>query len=136
RTLRQDSQGGTVTYVYDALNRLTSEQSSGQTALRLDLTYTAQDEIATQSRYKDLAGTQSVGTSSFTYDALGEVTNLQHKDGTNNPLANYTYTYDGGGRLQSEQLNGAAPITYQYDTTNQLTNDTAHSYSYDLNGNR
>ena len=40
----------------------------------MDLTYTAQDEIATETRYKDLGGTQTVGTSSFTYDALGQLT--------------------------------------------------------------
>ena len=82
RTKLQDSLNGVTTFVYDALNRLTSEQfgGSGQTALRMDLTYTAQDEIATQTRYK--AGTQTVGTSSFTYDALGQLTNLQHKDGS------------------------------------------------------
>jgi hypothetical protein len=78
RSLRQDSQGGTITYVCDALNRLTSEQfgGSGQTPLRLDLTYTAQDEIASEIRCKNLAGTQSVGTSTFAYDATGDMTNL------------------------------------------------------------
>jgi RHS repeat-associated protein len=135
RTKLQDSLNGVTTFVYDALNRLTSEQfgGSGQTALRMDLTYTAQDEIATQTRYK--AGTQTVGTSSFTYDALGQLTNLQHKDGSSNLLANYTYTYDSAGRLSTEVLNGST-TTYQYDAANQLTSDTANSYGYDLNGNR
>ena len=29
-----------------------------------------------------------------------------------------------------------APTTYQYDKTEQLTNDSLVTYSYDLNGNR
>jgi YD repeat-containing protein len=46
RTLVQDSQGGTLTSVYDAANRLTSRQFGGvgQTPLRMDLTYTG-DEV-------------------------------------------------------------------------------------------
>jgi RHS repeat-associated protein len=137
RTKLQDSLNGVTTFVYDPLNRLTSEQfgGSGQTALRMDLTYTAQDEIATETRYKDLGGTQTVGTSSFTYDALGQLTNLQHKDGSSNLLANYTYTYDSAGRLGTEVLGGST-TTYQYDAANELTSDTANSYGYDLNGNR
>ena len=34
-----------------------------------------------------------------------------------------------------EVLNGTT-TTYQYDAANELTSDTAHSYGYDLNGNR
>jgi hypothetical protein len=66
---------------------------------------------------------------------VGRITNLQHLNGSGNSLANYTYTYDLGSRLTTEVLNGTT-TTYQYDAANELTNDTAHSYSYDLNGNR
>jgi hypothetical protein len=46
-------------FVLDEPKGLTSEElgGSGQTALRMDLIYTAQDEIATETRYKDLGGT-------------------------------------------------------------------------------
>ena len=51
-------------------------------------------------------------------------------------IANYTNTFDAASRITSEVLNGGAPTTYQYDKTNQLTNDSLVSYSFDLNGNR
>ena len=76
RTEIQDSLGGVTTYVYDADNELISEQfgGTGQTPLRIDMTYDADGEISTETRYSDLAGTQVVVTSSYTYDADGEIT--------------------------------------------------------------
>ena len=60
-----------TTYLYDADNELISEQfgGTGQTPLRIDLTYDADGEISTETRYSDLAGTQVVVESSYTYDA-------------------------------------------------------------------
>jgi RHS repeat-associated protein len=138
RTLMQDSKRGTTTFVYDAANRLTSEQfgGSGQTPLRIDFSYTARDQVQTATRYSDLAGTQKVGASSYTYDAVGRLTNLQHFNGAGGSLANYTYAYDLASRLTAETDNGAAPITYSYDATNQLLGDGTTTHSYDLNGNR
>src|SRR5262249_17219010 len=60
---------------------------------------------------------------------------LQHKDGSNNLLANYTYTYDLASRVTTEKLNGTTQ-TFTYDSANQLTNDGTNSFSFDLNGNR
>ncbi len=39
-------------------------------------------------------------------------------------------------RIGNEVLNGTAPTTYQYDKTDQLTNDSLTTFAYDLNGNR
>src|SRR5207247_6326809 len=105
------------------------------TPLREDLTYTPRDQIATEIRYSDLNGNTKIGSSTFTYDPAARLTNLQHLPGSGGPLANYTYTYDLASRLNTEVLNGTT-TTYQYDAANELTSDTAHSYSYDLNGNR
>jgi RHS repeat-associated protein len=138
RTKTQDSFGGVLTSVYDNANRLTTQQfgGSGQTPLRFDLGYTARNQVATLTRYSDLAGTTKVGESDYTYDAAGRLQNLQHKNGSGTLLANYTYTYDLASRVTSETFNGAAPTTYVYDNTNQLTNDGTKAYSYDANGNR
>src|SRR5438874_8399364 len=86
----------TLTSVYDAAHRLTTREfgGSGQTALRLDLTYTNADRIATETRYSDLAGTNKIGSTTMTYDGVGRLTNLQHFNGGMTILANYTYTYD------------------------------------------
>src|SRR5262249_27000910 len=100
RTKVQDSFGGVTTSVYNAVNLLTSRQfgGSGQTPLRIDLTYTAANQLATATRYSDLSATTKVGDSAYTYDAAGRLTHLQHKDGSGASLANYTYTYDAASR--------------------------------------
>jgi RHS repeat-associated protein len=137
RTLLQDSFGGVLTSVYDAANRLTSRQfgGSGQTPLRMDLGYTVRDQIASETRYSDLAGTQLVGSSAYSYDGAERLTHLQHLNGSSSNLANYTYTYDLASRVTSETLNGTT-TSYSYDATDQLTNDTTTTYSYDGTGNR
>src|SRR5262249_53372008 len=70
RTLVQDSQNGVTTSVYDAANQVTSRQfgGSGQTPLRIDLTYNPVHQLDTETRYSDLAGTLRVGSTSYTYD--------------------------------------------------------------------
>ena len=71
-------------YFYDADNELTSEQfgGSGQTPLRIDLTYDGDGEILTETRYSNLSGTQIVGTSTYTYNDDGEVTSIVDDNGT------------------------------------------------------
>jgi RHS repeat-associated protein len=142
RTLRQDSQNGLSTLTYDLLNRMTTYQFaiSGTTTLSLDLTYTARDQVATESRYSDLAGTTLVGTTSMSYDPAMRETRLQFKDASGANISNFTYTYDTGSRLTSETLAVAtltsATTSYQYDAANELTQAGTVTYGYDLNGNR
>src|SRR5581483_7360636 len=118
------------------VDRLTSRQfSDGTTPLRYDFTYTARNQVATLIRYSDLSGTTKVGETDYTYDAAMRVTNILHKDGSNSALANYTYTYDLADRVTVQTENGT-PKTYQYDNTDQLTQDSTATYTYDANGNR
>ena len=138
RTKVQDSFGGVTTFVYDSANNLTSEQFGGvgQTPLRIDMAYDPRNEATTITRYSDLAGTTKIGSSLDVYDQDGRLTSQQDRDASNANIANYTYAYDPGSRITSEQLNGGSLTTYQYDNTNELTNDGTNAYSYDLNGNR
>ena len=138
RTQVQDSFGALTTRIYDVLNRIASLQLGGtsQTPLREDFTYTARDQVATQTRYSDLAGQNKIGSSTFGYDSVGRSTNLQHVDGSGNNIANYVNAFDLASRITSETLNGGTPTNYSYDVTNELTNDSVMPYSYDLNGNR
>src|SRR5262249_43891512 len=133
----QDNFGGVLTSIYDPANRPTTREfgGAGQTPLREDLTYTPRDQIATEIRYSDLNGNSKIGSTTMAYDPVGRLTSLQHFNGSGSSLANYTYTYDLASRLTTEVLNGTT-TTYQYDAANELTGDTAHSYGYDLNGNR
>src|SRR5205807_2970671 len=79
RTQLQDSFGGVMTSVYDSANRLTTREFGGasQTPLREDLTYTARDQVATETRYSDLGGQNKVASTTFTYDSVGRFINLQ-----------------------------------------------------------
>ncbi|MGA7496562.1 MAG: RHS repeat-associated core domain-containing protein [Isosphaeraceae bacterium] len=141
RTQVQDSLGGVTNYIYDADNELTSEQfgGTGQTPLRIDLTYDADGEILTETRYSNLAGTQVVVVSSYTYNNDGQITSLVDVNGSGNTVADFTYTYDQAGRLTSDDSLGVT-TTYTYDADNELLSESSSlatiDYSYDANGNR
>ncbi len=136
-TTTQDSFGGTQTSVYDPVGNLTTREFGGtsQTPLREDLAYTARNQISTEWRYSNLAGTTLVASSVDYYNSVGMVTNIQHFGDIGSSLANYTYTYDLASRLTSEQDNGTN-TTYSYDADSELTDAGGTLYSYDLNGNR
>jgi hypothetical protein len=82
RTLEQDSLGGVTTSVYDALGRPTTREfgGSGQTTLREDLTYNADNQIATETRYDGLSGTVLAGTSSYVCDSDDRLVSLTQSD--------------------------------------------------------
>jgi len=103
--------------------------------LRVDLTYTARNQIAGITRYSDLAGTQTVAYSAYTYDAAERLTNIKHQNASGGMLANYTYTYDQASRLTSQVVNGSTS-SYGYDATNELTRDGTKNYSFDSAGSR
>ncbi len=138
RTVVQDSQGGTTTSVYNALNQLTTREfgGPGQTPLREDLTYLADGQIGTETRYDNLAGTVLAGMSSYTYDTDDRLVGLTQTYANGSVLASYVYTYDEASRLTSEVDDGGAPITYIYDDANQLLQAGSATYGYDATGNR
>jgi RHS repeat-associated protein len=141
RTEVQDSLGGVTTYLYDADNEQTSEQfgGAGQTPLRIDLTYDADGELLTETHYSDLAGTQVVVESYYTYDADGKITNLMDVDGGGTTVADFTYTYDSDNRVTTEDNLGTTTI-YTYDADGELISETSSltksNYSYDADGNQ
>ena len=132
-----DSFQGVTTSTFDALGRLTERQFGGtaQTALHMVLTWTADDQLATLTRYDDQSGSVLAGTSTYGYDNAQRLTSLLDTDGNNNTLASYLYAYDPGSRLTSQTINGVA-TNYNYDKTNQLTQDGSTSHGYDAAGNR
>ena len=133
-------------YSYDAAGQMTRIEQTGESGgnsvadKRIDLTYDALGRFDTITRYEDLAGTELVATTDYTFDNAGRLTALDHTDGSSNNLANYSYSYDVGGRITSMTTpDGTA--AYSYDDTDQLTGadydyQTDENYTYDANGNR
>ncbi|PQO43512.1 RHS repeat-associated core domain-containing protein [Blastopirellula marina] len=140
------------TYAYDYLNRMTQVTQAGQAGgnavaeKRVDFTYDAEDkyQFTSITRYADLAGTETVATSTYGYDYADQLTSITHVDGGSSTLAGYTYSYDEGNRLTGFTVYGysAEDATYSYDDTDQLTGadrsgtTSDESYTYDENGNR
>ncbi len=125
------------TSLYDALNRLTSQQFSGigTTQLRLDLTYTVDGQQSTLTRYSNVAGTAEIGSTTYTYDAVGRITDIQQRNGSGTVLETFAYSFDNANRVTTETVNGST-TTYAYDANNELTGDGLNTYTYDGTGNR
>ncbi len=131
-----DSLGGTQTMVYDADNRETTVEFSGNSqTLNEGIAYNANSQPSSVSRYSNVAGTTLVGSTSFTYDADNQVTNIHHLNGAGGNVTNVTYVYDAANRI-STQNRDSSLSTYTYDTTGQLLTDSSATYAYDANGNR
>ncbi|WP_186767770.1 choice-of-anchor D domain-containing protein [Blastopirellula retiformator] len=139
-------------YAYDFLNRLTQVNQAGQVGgntvaeKRVDFTYDADDkyQFTSITRYADLAGTDTIATSTYGYDFADRLTSLTYVDSGSSTLAGYTWSYDSANRVTGFTVYGhsAEDATYNYDDTNQLEGadytGTANdeSYTYDDNGNR
>jgi RHS repeat-associated protein len=125
-----------LTSTFDARHERTSRQYTGQSAtLSFDYAYDKIGEVTGLTRYSDLAGTTTVGWTSYSYDPRGNVTAVHHYDSHGSSIQSLGYTWDTSDRLQQKVINGVA-TNYSYDSTNQLTNDGTTTYSYDANGNR
>ena len=135
--------GATTAYEFDGLNRMTQiVQSGGGVAdKRVDLAYNELGQFAAINRFSDLAGTQLVVGTAYTYDDLNRLTDLRHSN-TTSDVAFYEFTYDDASQITSiTDVDGAT--TFNYDNRGQLTaadrEDGANpdeSYEYDANGNR
>jgi len=139
RTSVTDSLGGTVSSVFDAANRMTTESliTGGATQLTMTLGYSNRDELTSETRQDLVNGSMTtVGSTTLGHDDAGRLTSLQHKNGSGGNLANYGYNFDNANRLTTESLNGTAAGTYTYDRTNEILGDGSNTFGYDLNGNR
>jgi RHS repeat-associated protein len=135
--------GGTNAYTYDPRNLMTQVTQSGNGVhdKRVNLTYNEVGQFASISRFADLAGTQQVVSTSYTYDALDRLTNLTHRNASTT-VASYQYTFDAATRI-TKIVSNDGTTTYTYDNRDQLltanSTDPAiprESYAYDPNGNR
>jgi YD repeat-containing protein len=90
----------TNTYTPDALNRVAEITQSGPGIhdKRVDITYNEVGEVATIGRFADLAGTQEVASSTYTYDGLNRLAGLVDSHG-GTAVASYQYTFDTASRI-------------------------------------
>ncbi|MEM7758756.1 MAG: FG-GAP-like repeat-containing protein [Cyanobacteria bacterium P01_A01_bin.40] len=132
---------GTEAFTHDELNRVTRITQSGNDVAdkRVDISYDKASQMTGMSRYSNLAGTNLVAESNYTYDKFGRLTDLTHESQTD-VLANYNWVYDETNRLtQYNSPEGTA--NYSYDDLDQITAadydyQSDENYSYDDNGNR
>ncbi len=137
-------EGATTSYVYDADDRLTGLTQAGPATAekRVDLAYDELGLFTLIERFSDLAGSQPVVASGYTYDALNRLASLSHSNPASVVVSSFDMVYDTAGRVT-----GIADVDgltgYTYDDRDQLIGadhaDAANpdeAYSYDANGNR
>ena len=133
-TTKTDRKGTVFSYTYDGLGRAltTTATTDGKPQQTQSTTYTLTGQVRSE--------TNSLGTITNTYDALGRLVQVSEPESVNK-----SYTYDIGGnrltfRLQSGTTNRVS-TSYTYDTLNRLetvreNNALQATYTYDTNGNR
>jgi RHS repeat-associated protein len=110
-------------YAYDSAGRVTSiTHKQGATTL-LSFAYTYDDDGRRTSV------TTPEGTESYTYDALGRLTQVSYPGGPT-----VSYTYDAAGNRTTE-TRGGSTTNYDYDAAGQLVTVGNKTYTYDANGN-
>jgi RHS repeat-associated protein len=145
-----EAQIGTVNdfrndYGYDDLGRMTLVTQAGQggnavAPKRVKFDYDATDRWDVITRYADLAGTQVVAMSQYTFDFAGRITDLTHAKGVTT-LADYDWDWDEGSRITQFVSLTDGTVDYGHDDRDQLTSadydyQGDESYTYDENGNR
>ncbi|MFO0901979.1 MAG: RHS repeat-associated core domain-containing protein [Pirellulales bacterium] len=136
--------GATTSYAYDALHRLSSLSQTGPTVAdkRVDFTYNEMGQYEHVRRYSDLAATQLVIDTEYTYDVLSRLATIDHRNSAAEAVSFFHYTYDAASRITGiNEIDGA--VAYGYDDRDQLisaayTNPERPDefYQYDANGNR
>lgn len=138
-----DNYGVQVGSSYDNRNRLTNRtwQGDGISGVNVGFGYDPVGNKTGIQRYSDLAGTQLIGQSAYSYNGVNAITHILHANAGGTPLAEYDYQRDAAQQIAQRILN-AQTTAYSYDLTGQLTganysdSQPDESFSYDLNGNR
>jgi RHS repeat-associated protein len=149
RTSLSATKGGTAdflnTYSYDNLHRLTRVEQTGNGGAtvadkRVNFAYNAIGQFTSIDRnYKNGGTWTEVATSTYTYDTLHRLTDLDHTHGATQ-IANYEWDYDHMNRVTL--FSGPdGTSAYTYDKESQLTAadhsyQSDESYTFDATGNR
>ena len=129
RRISTDGVKEDTVYAYDEVGNLVSQTTTGAYDLALEYAYDLSGRMTSESRTENGATL----TSSYIYDALGQLTGFTRSDGQSE-----TYTYDPVGNMTAKTRNGVS-TAMRYNAANQLIqsvtgNDTT-KYTYDANGN-
>ena len=132
---------GVESFIHDELNRVISISQSGNgvTDKRVDFDYDEASQLIGIDRFNDLAGTQLVAETDYTYDNFGRLVDLVHGN-TDGEIASYNWVYDQANRItRFTSPDGVAD--YDYDNRDQLVSadydyQDDENYSYDGVGNR
>ncbi len=131
---QEDGKGNkTLTYGYDSLGRVTSEEDADSHTT----TYTLDGDgnvLTTQIPGGNCAAGPPTGCITNTYDADSELKTVTYSDGTTPNVSNLTY--DGDGRRLT-MTDGTGTTTDGYDSLGRLTSDENDAgvtvgYGYDL----
>ncbi|MFL6162034.1 MAG: RHS repeat-associated core domain-containing protein [Jatrophihabitantaceae bacterium] len=115
----QRPNGVTDTLGYTAAGQLTARDAStagGASVGKADYTLDGDGRRA--------SATDLTGTTSYSYDAVGQLLTASHPEGSGLPAE--SYSYDRSGNRTGADAN--------YDAAQQLTQDAGRSYSYDAQG--
>jgi RHS repeat-associated protein len=136
------------TYTYDALHRLTELNQDGQTGGNtvaeklVNFSYNSSGQYTEIARFNDLDGltADEVATSTYGYDSLSRLTDLEYENAGVDLFTPYEWTFDSLNRI-TQFVSQDGTTDYDYDKTGQLTDadhssQTDEAYSYDANGNR
>jgi RHS repeat-associated protein len=122
-----DASGHATTYSYDEQNRITGISYSGGTTPNVTASYDADGHR--------ISLTDGTGTSTFTYDTLGDLTSE-----TNGAGQTTGYSYDAAGNATSITYPNSHTVTRAYDAaghlksvTDWLGNTTTFAYDGDSN---
>ena len=104
-----DSQGGVVTYTFDARNELTNEKFSatGLSAEAVTYSYDNAGRLTGLTRYSNLAESTEVAATAYSYDHADRMTGIVDSNSTAT-LVTYGYTYDAR-RIAFRKRRGLGP---------------------------
>ena len=129
RRIATDGAKEDTVYTYDEVGNLVSQTTTGAYDLALEYAYDLSGRMTQESRTENGATL----TSSYIYDALGQLTSFTRSDGQSE-----SYTYDPVGNMTAKTQNGVSS-TMRYNAANLLiqsvTGGETTKYAYDANGN-
>ncbi|HEY0764376.1 MAG TPA: PKD domain-containing protein [Pyrinomonadaceae bacterium] len=128
-TRSSNTNGVSVDYSYDVLNRLSTTKDNRLLALNGGVTSYNYDDVGNLESYLYPNGVKS----SYSYNTLNRLTSMGTTAGAT-ALSNYNYTLGpSGNRTAVTELSGRT-VTYTYDDLYRVTSETINNDTHSVNG--